>query len=101
MTEFSQRLRLDLTNALSSNVEVLAYLFKSSLVSTIVQTKPETNYSLFARTQCLQYITGDFAQVRSNDSCGRTLARLVFDQVAKLRISMFPDWGLQRNWILH
>ena len=62
MAEFAQRFCLDLANAFACYVEVLAYLFERSLVTAVIQTKPQANYSLFTRAQGLQNVARDLSR---------------------------------------
>src|SRR6185369_2445520 len=101
MPQFAQRLRFDLADALASDVEVLTHFFQRALVPTIVESEPQTNHTLFTRAQRLQNVAGDLTQVRRDHTRRRTLARLVFDQVAQLRITILTDRRLERDRILH
>src|SRR6185369_9612302 len=101
MTEFSKGLRLNLPDAFPSYIEILTYFFKCSFMSAVVQTEAQANHAFFARTQSLQNVARDFSQVRSYHSGRWTFARLVFNQVPKLGITVFANGGFQRNRILH
>src|SRR5688572_603537 len=68
MAQFTQRFRFDLSNALACDVEILAHLFQRSLVTAVVETKPQPNDSLFTGTQRLQHVAGlslDLSSIRS------------------------------------
>src|SRR5581483_2480329 len=43
---------------------------------------------------------GDLAQIRSDHGVRRIQNRLVFDEVAEMRILFFADWRFQRDWLL-
>ncbi len=63
MSQFAQRFRFDLANALARHVEVLAHFFQRSLVAAVVESKPQANHTLFTRAQSLQNVACDLAQV--------------------------------------
>src|SRR6185503_15791651 len=101
MTQLAQCLCFNLADALARYVEVLAHFFKRPLVTAVVESEPQTNYTLFTRAQRLQHVPRDLAQVRSYHTRRRALTRLVFDQVAQLRITIFTNRRLQRDGVLH
>ncbi len=63
MAQFSQRLRLDLANALARDVKILSHFFERALVTFTIQPEAHANYALFTRAQRLQHVAGDLAQV--------------------------------------
>jgi len=53
VAQFAQRLRLDLADALSGDVELLAHFFERS-GATVLQTEPELQHASLAAGQRIQ-----------------------------------------------
>src|SRR4029078_6438256 len=101
MTQLAQCFRFDLSNALARHVEVLTNFFQGPLVTTVVETETQPNHTFFTRAQGLQHVACDLTQIRGDDSRCRALARLVFDQVAQLRVAVLTNRRLEGNRTLH
>src|ERR1051326_2122949 len=99
MTQLAQCLGFDLAYALAGDGERLAYFFQRVL-RTVFQPEAHLDDLLFARRERAQHLRGLLFQVDVDDRFGRRDDRAILDEVAEVRIFLFADWRLQRNWLL-
>src|SRR5450432_1403477 len=100
MPQFAQRLGFDLANAFAGHVERLADFFQSVL-RAIVHAKAHADNFFLARAQRTQHVLGALLQIAVDRGVGGRNFGLVFDQVAEMRIALFANRSLQRDWHAH
>src|ERR1700678_2114775 len=99
MPQLAQRLRFDLPNTFAGDRKRLAD-FLESVLAAIIQTKPHLDNFLFARRQRLQHRRSLFLQAEVDHRIRRRHHRLVFNEIAQMRILFLADRSLQRNGFL-
>src|SRR4030095_17036167 len=100
MTQFPERLRLDLPDAFAGYCEMLTDFFERVLASVRSQTKPHLDDFFFTRRARLQDFLCALAQVYVDHSFGWILNRLVLNEIAKMRIFFLADRSLERDRFL-
>src|ERR1700682_144279 len=91
--KLAQGLSLDLTDALSSDVELLPDLFQSVL-ALAADAEAQPDHFLLFRRQGLQDIGGLVPHIGIDYSIHRGTHPAVFDQVAQRRFSVAAHWSL-------
>ncbi|QTK80944.1 RNA Polymerase Sigma Factor RpoS [Agrobacterium tumefaciens] len=99
MLQLAQRLRLDLTDTLAGNRELLANLFKR-VVRVHANAEAHAQNAFFTRRQRRQNAGRRLAQVRLNGGVDRQQRILVFDEVAEMRILFVTHRGFERDRLL-
>src|SRR5262245_27534217 len=99
MAKLPQRLRLDLPDAFAGDGEALADLFEGVLAA-VADAEPHLDDLLLARRQRLQHRLGLLLEIQIDDRFGRRHHLAILDEIAKMRIFLFADWRLERDWLL-
>src|SRR5436305_15203286 len=99
MPQLPECLRLDLADAFAGHGKRLAY-FLERVLRTIFQPEPHLDDFFFARSERAQHLRSLVFQVDVDDRFGWRDNGAVFNEVAQMRIFLFPDWSLQRNGFL-
>src|SRR5260370_286478 len=99
MTQLAQGLGFDLPDAFARNRERLAD-FLERVLTAIIQAEAHLDDFFFAGCQRLQHGRRLFLQVQIDDRIGWRYHRLVFDEVAEMRIFLFADRGFERDRLL-
>ena len=94
MTQLAQRLRLDLPNTLTRDVEFRTHLFERAL-PPILKTEAQSQHALFAGAERLKRCDDLLTQKLAVRRLIRLLRRLVLDEVAEMAIFFFSDRCLQ------
>ena len=99
MADFSQRFRLDLTDALPGDLEFLTDLLEGA-GPAVLQSEPELQNLFLARAQGVEHLVELFAQ----ELIGRRFLRggvvVVRDEIAEVAVVRFADGGFERDGIL-
>src|SRR5262245_43465618 len=99
MPQLAQRLRLDLADPLAGDGEVLADLLERVL-GAVADAEAHLDHLLLARRQRLEHLIGLFLEVEIDHRVGRGDDLAIFDEVAKVRILLLADRGLERDGLL-
>src|SRR5579863_8075837 len=99
MTQLAQSLRLDLANALASDVELLADLFEGA-TATIVKAETQLQDFAFALSQAVQHILHLLFEQLVAGGFGWCQGGVVFDEIAEMAIIFLTDWRLQADRLL-
>src|SRR5882672_5511106 len=99
MTKLSERLGLDLADALARDREALAHLFERVLAA-VADAEPHLDDLFLARRERLQHRFGLFLQVEVDDGLCRRHYLPVFDEVAQMRIFLLADRRFERDGLL-
>src|SRR5262245_14722275 len=99
MAELSERLRLDLADALARHLEVLTDLLEG-VVALLADAEAHPEDLLLARRQRLEHLPGLLGQVHVDDRLGRRDDALVLDEVAEMRIFFLSDRRLEADGLL-
>src|SRR5271154_932815 len=99
MTQLAQRLGFDLADALSGDLEALADLLEGVL-GAVFEAEAHLDDTLFARGQGAKDLRGVLLKVDADDGVSRRDGHAVFDEVSKVRIFLFSDWGLEGDGLL-
>src|SRR3954470_20894556 len=99
MPQLPQRLRLDLADPFAGDREALTDLFERVLAA-VADAKPHLDDLLLARREGFEHRLGLFLEVQIDDRLRRRDHLTILDEVAKMRIFLLADRGLQRNRLL-
>src|SRR6201995_1601417 len=99
MPQLAERLGLDLTDALAGDREALAD-FLERVLAAVADAEAHLDDLLLARRQRLQHRLGLFLQIEVDHRFGRRHDLAILDEVAKMRIFLLADRGLERNRLL-
>src|SRR3989454_6838232 len=99
MTKLSERLGLDLADALARDREALTHLFERVLAA-VADAEPHLDHFLLARRERLQRRLGLFLQIQIDDRFGRRHPLTILDEVAEMRIFLFANRRLERDRLL-
>ena len=99
MTELTKRLRLDLSDTLSGNVELLADFFKGSR-SSVIKAESEPEDFLLPLSQCSQHFLELLAQKCESSSVRRYRNIVILDKITQMAVFLFADGRLKRNGLL-
>src|SRR5262245_11397163 len=94
--QLSQRLGLDLANALARNRELLADLFQR-VVLVHADAEAHADYTLLARREGGKRARGGLAQVRLDRGVDRQDRVLVLDEIAEVGTLLIANGGFQRQ----
>src|SRR5262249_55967023 len=99
MLQLTERLRLDLADALAGDRELLADFFQR-VVGVHADAEAHAEHALLAGGQACQDPRGGLAQVRLDRGVKREHGVLVLDEVAQVRIFLVADRRLERDRLL-
>src|SRR5262252_9034429 len=99
MAELAERFRLDLADALTGDLEVLADFFER-VVALLADAEPHAKHLLFARREGGEDLSRLVGEVHADHALRRRDDRLVLDEVAQVRILFLADRGLERDRLL-
>src|SRR5262249_54914077 len=99
MLELTQRLRLDLADALAGHRELLADFFQR-VVGVHADAETHAQHALFARRERSEHARRGLAQVRLDGGVDRQDRVLVLDEIAEMRILFVADRSLERQRLL-
>ena len=94
MPQLPQRLGLNLPDALTSDGKRLAH-FLECMLAAVVQPKAHLDNLFFARREGLEHRRRLFLKVQVNDRVRGRHNSLVLDEIAQMRIFLFPNRGFQ------
>src|SRR5215468_985454 len=97
--QLSQRLGLDLADALARHRELLADFFQR-VVLVHADAETHADYTLLARRERCERARGGLAQVRLNRGVDRQDRVLVLDEIAEVGILLVADRSFQRQRLL-
>src|SRR5579875_934438 len=99
MAQFSQRLRLNLPDALPRDGEALAHFFKRVLAA-VVEPESHLDYLFFARCQRLEHGFRLLFQINVDHRLGGRDDSAVLDEISEMGIFLFTDRRFKRNRLL-
>src|SRR6516162_4838083 len=99
MAELSQRLGLDLPDALAGHLEVLTHLLER-VVRLLPDAEPHPEDLLLARRQRGQHLPGLLGQVHVDDRIRGRDQALVLDEVAEVGVLLLTDGRLEADGLL-
>src|ERR1039457_3296510 len=99
VAQLSQRLRLDLADALAGYRERLPDFLKGVL-GAVFQPEAHLDDLLFARGKRAQHLRSLVFEVDVDYRLGRRNNRAVFDEVAQMRIFLLANWRFEGNRLL-
>src|SRR5574337_856027 len=99
MSEFPQRLGLDLSDPLAGDVELLAH-FLQGMIASISKPETELQNLLLPFRQCPKHLLGLTAQVHADDGLDRGDRSFILDEVTEMRSFLLPDGCFQRDRFL-
>src|SRR2546426_12599126 len=99
MPQLSERLGLDLPDALARDREALAHFFERVLAA-VTDAEAHLDDLLFARRERLQHRLGLLLEIQVDHRFGRRDDLAVFDEISKMRIFLFADRRFERDRLL-
>src|ERR1043165_3748833 len=99
MAQLTERLGLDLPDALAGDLEVLADLLEG-VVGLLTDAEPHAQDLLLTWRQGRQDLAGLVGEIYRDDALARRDDRLVLDEVAQVRVLFLADRGLERDRLL-
>src|SRR5579859_3332186 len=96
MSQFAQRLRLDLPDAFARDIELFADLFQRA-APAVRQTKAQSQHLALAFRQSAEHLFHGLAQQLEGRRVRRRLAAFVWNEVAEVTVFFVADWSLQRD----
>src|SRR6185437_1790029 len=96
VTQLAQRLRLDLTDAFTSHVELLAD-FLERVVGVHVDAETHAQHLRLARREAAEHVAHGFVQARARCRVDRRLDARVLDEIAETRILVVADGSFHRD----
>src|SRR4029453_7196551 len=99
MPQLSERLGLDLTDALAGDREVLAH-FLERVLAAVGEAEAEPQHLLFSRGKGIQDLVGLLTQREPDHALHRRAHLLVLDEVAQVAVLLLADGRLERDGLL-
>src|SRR5699024_10177256 len=99
MTEFSQSLRLNLTDTLTGHIELFSYLFQRT-GTAIVQSETQAQHLLLSLGQRAKHLLQLFFQHRKRRGICRNRNIVVLDKIAQMAVFLLADRRFQGNRLL-
>ena len=90
MAQFTQRLSLNLSDALPGYVELLAHLLKGA-TSSVFKTKPELDYAVFPRSKSTKHLFNLLLEQLTRSDINRRQRIAIFNKVAKVAIFLITN----------
>ena len=94
MSEFAQRLGLDLPNTLARNGKLLTHFFEG-VIRFFPDAETHSQYLLFPRRQCCQDFSCLLLKVDVHHRVRGLNDPFVLDKIAEMAIFLFPDGRFQ------
>src|SRR5687767_5833091 len=91
-----ERARLDLTDALASDVERLAYFFERARLS-VLEAVAHLDHLALSGAELVEQLTDVRVQERANGRCHRLVGIDVLDEVTEARVLFLADRRLERD----
>ena len=95
MTQFSQRLRLDLADTLSCYIEFLADLFQRA-GAAVIHTESETEHFLLSLCQRIQHLVKLLLQKCLGSRLSRYRNIVILDKVSQMAVLLLANRCLKR-----
>src|SRR5687767_12761823 len=99
MTQLAEGLRLDLPYTLARDGEILADFFQGVLAA-VADAEAHLDHLLLARRERLEDRLRLLLEVQIDDRLRRRDDVAVLDEIAQMRIFLFPDRGFERDRLL-
>src|SRR5512144_1449948 len=99
MPELPERFRLDLTDALPGDREVLPHLLERVLAS-VREPEAQAEHLLLSRRQRVQHLVRLLPQAQPDHALDRRAHLLVLDEVPEVAVLLLADRGLERDRLL-
>src|SRR6185312_416564 len=99
MTQFAQCLRLNLTNTLTRDMELLAHFFERA-AAPIIQSEAQLQYLALSLRQTIQHILHLLLEQLMACRICRGQGSVIFNEITQVTIILFANWRFQTHRFL-